>query len=234
MKQNTETTFDMEPDQPPPSILSDIVIILAITLNGVGIGYFVTSYGTHLLAIPRMEPWLIARATGITAYFLLWLLALAGIILSHPKRTRIKVLHPVTRMRLHTLLALFTLSFVVLHIMAVILDSYANVGVVGSLVPFESKYRSLPVALGTLGLYAGIVTGICARFRIGITGKGWISIHRFSMLAVVAIWLHAVLVGTDSPALATLYLLSAGILILSGLSRYTASKPATKTRLITK
>lgn len=233
MNQGTETPFDEELDQPPPSILSDAIVILAITLNGVGVGYLVTNYGTHLLTIPRMGPWLIARATGITAYFLLWMLALAGIMLSHPKRTLIKVLHPVTRMRLHTLLALFTLSFVVLHIMAVILDTYANVGVAGSFVPFESKYRSLPVALGTLGLYAGVITGICARFRIGIGKKGWISVHRFSIVAVVAIWLHAVFVGTDSPALAAFYLLSAAILILAGLSRYTASKPATKPKLKT-
>lgn len=233
MNQDAVSPFDEELDQPPPSILSDVFIILAITLNGVGIGYLVTNYGTHLLAEPRMGPWLIARATGITAYFLLWMLALAGILLSHPKRTRIKLLHPVTRMRLHTLLAIFTLSFVLLHVMAVILDSYANVGVIGSLVPFESKYRSLPVALGTLGLYAGIVTGVCARFRIGIGKKGWVSVHRFSILAVIAIWLHAVFVGTDSSALAALYLLSAAILIFSGLSRYTASKPETKTRLKT-
>lgn len=231
MSQSIKPPPDDQAALPAPSVLSDIAIIFAITFTSVGIGYFATSYGTHLLIEPKMGPWLIARATGITAYFLLWLLALAGILLSHPKRTRIKMLHQVTRMRLHTLLALFTLSFVLIHVMAVALDSYANVGLIGSLVPFESKYRSLAVALGTMGLYSGILTAVCARFRIGFGKKGWVTIHRFSILVVGAIWLHAVFAGTDSLALATIYLLSAIILIAAALSRYTASKPTTKTRL---
>ena len=214
-------------EQPPEvSVLSDVISIFIITLTSASLGYLATTFESHALVQPKMEPWLIARASGITAYILMWLLAMAGIVLSHPLRQKYKFLHPITRMRLHTLLAVFTLSFIALHIMAVILDSYALVGLSGAFIPFASKYRPIPVALGTLGLYAGLLTGIVARFRMNIGKKGWTGIHRFSIISLVLIWIHAVYAGTDSRPLSALYLVSAFLLISLALSRYLASKPA--------
>lgn len=216
-------------EQPPEiSLISDVIAIFIITFTSAYAGYLATNFESHSLLQPRMEPWLIARASGITAYILMWLLAMAGILLSHPLRQRFKFLHPVTRMRLHTLLAIFTLSFITLHIMSVMLDSFANVGISGAFIPFESKYRTVPVALGTLGLYTGLITGIIARFRIKIGKRGWTAVHRFSIISVILIWIHAVYAGTDSHSLALIYLISAFLLIALALSRYLASAPARK------
>lgn len=218
-------------EEPPASLLGDLFLVLVITANAIGVGYFLTLVQSHILVQPKMEPWLLTRASGITAYVLLWLLVMAGLMLSHPMRHKFKILHPITRMRFHTLLAVFTLSFVALHILTVILDVYANVGLIGALVPFESKYRTLPVALGTLGVYAGLITGISARTRIGFGPRGWITLHRFSLIVLILIWAHAVYSGTDSTSLGILYLSTAFLTTVFGLSRYMAQKPADRKSL---
>lgn len=210
-------------DELATSGLADLFTLAVTAFSALGLGYFLTFEASHTLTQPRMAPWLIARASGITAYILLWFLALAGILLTLPARQKLKFLHPIVRMRFHTLLAIFTLSFTLLHIMSVILDSYANVGVKGALIPFMSGYRNIPVALGTLGFYAGCITGLSARLKIGARRKLWLSVHRFSLIAVVMIWFHALYSGTDSPELGVLYLATAATLIAAGYWRYSSN-----------
>ena len=204
----------------PRSLIADLFTLIIVTANAIAIGYLLTVFESRYLDQPRMAPWLIARASGITAYLLFWFLAMTGLFLSHPLRHKIKFLHPITRMRFHTLLAVFTLSFTALHIMAVVLDTYANVGLVGALIPLRSGYRPLPVALGTMGLYAGLLTGFSARLKIGYGKRGWLNIHRFSVIALIMIWIHAVYAGADSSALSLMYLVTALLLVVFGYSRY--------------
>ncbi len=213
-----------EDEAEPHSLVGDLFTILVVTANAIGIGYLLTIFESHTLQQPRMAPWLLARASGITAYLLFWLLAMTGILLSHPWKHRFKLLHPITRMRFHTLLAIFTLSFTSIHILTIILDSYAKVGPAGAFVPFESGYRPLAVALGTIGLYSGIITGLSARLRIGFGKKGWLTVHRFSVISLALIWTHAVFAGTDSAALAYMYLATALALIGFAYSRYSTQR----------
>ena len=55
------------------------------------------------------------------------------------------------------------LAFLGVHIVSLILDPYAGVGIAGAFIPGLSGYRSSPVALGTLALYAFLITAITAR-----------------------------------------------------------------------
>ncbi len=214
---------EFEEDE-PRSLIADLFTVAIVTANAIGIGYLLTIFESHYLDQPKMAPWLIARASGITAYLLFWLLAMTGLLLSHPWKHRIKLLHPITRMRFHTLLAVFTLSFTALHIMTIVLDTYANVGLAGAFIPFRSAYRTIPVALGTTGLYAGLLTGLSARLKIGFGKRGWLNVHRFSVISLILIWIHAVYAGTDSSALSLMYLVTALLLIAFGYSRYTAQQ----------
>lgn len=217
----TDNTVDenLEEDE-PRSLFADLLTVAIVTGNAITIGYLLTIFESHYLDQPKMAPWLIARASGITAYLLFWLLAMTGLLLSHPLKQRIRFLHPITRMRFHTLLAVFTLSFTALHIMTIVLDTYANVGLVGAFIPLRSAYRPLPVALGTTGLYAGMLTGLSARLKIGYGKRGWLNVHRFSVIALVMIWIHAIYAGTDSAALSLMYLVTALLLVVFGYSRY--------------
>ena len=176
----------------------------------------------------HMRVWLAGRATGITAYVLLTVLVSLGLILSHPTNQSTwklsKRLFP-----WHENLFVFVVAFLVAHIVSIILDPYAGVGIAGSFVPGLSAYRSAPVALGTLGLYAALVSGITGRWS-GLLPKGlWLKLHRFALVAWILSWLHGLLAGTDSTTLVPLYVGTGMVIMLAGAYRYWVSKKARPT-----
>ena len=60
----------------------------------------------------------------------------------------------------------------------------------GAFVPGLSSYRSSPVALGTIALYAFLLTAITARYTKLLPAGVWLSIHRLSLVVFVLAWLH--------------------------------------------
>ena len=60
----------------------------------------------------------------------------------------------------------------------IVLDPYAGVGLGGALVPGLSEYRSAPVALGTLALYAFLITTLTARYTKLLPPGVWLTLHR--------------------------------------------------------
>lgn len=176
----------------------------------------------------HMRVWLAGRATGITAYVLLTVLVSLGLILSHPTNQSTwklsKRLFP-----WHENLFVFVVAFLVAHVVSIILDPYAGVGIVGSFVPGLSAYRSAPVALGTLGLYAALVSGITGRWSSLLPSGMWLRLHRFALVAWIVSWLHGLLAGTDGTALVPLYVGTGLVVMLAGAYRYWVSKKARPT-----
>ena len=104
------------------------------------------------------------------------------------------------------------------------LDPYAKVTLVGALIPGLSEYRSVPIAIGTMALYAFLVTALTARYTKLLPAGIWLKIHRLALLVWVLAWLHGVLAGTDSDALGALYVATGLAVVVSGSYRYWASR----------
>ena len=153
----------------------------------------------------QMRLWFVGRATGITAYLLLTLLVVLGLILSHPVNQSTwklsKRLFP-----WHENLFVFVVAFLAAHIVSLVLDPYAGVGIEGTFIPGMSSYRSVPVALGSLGMYALLLTGLTARYTRLLPTGWWLKIHRLSLVAFILAWTHGILAGTDSDAFRALYI----------------------------
>lgn len=166
---------------------------------------------------PRVEdlrPWLAARGLGVAAYLLLCAQVALGLVLSHPRNSAAwKVSKPV--FPVHELLTVFVGAFIALHVALLAVDSYADVGLLGALVPGFSGYRPPAVALGTVALYALVVTTATARWTRLLPPGAWLKIHRLSAVAFLLTWLHAILAGTDSGPLLPLYL-GTGLPVLAG------------------
>jgi sulfoxide reductase heme-binding subunit YedZ len=174
-------------------------------------------YVLHQSHTPVKElPWTVARTAGLVAYGLLWLLTVLGLVRSHPRLQKVGA----HLLPWHQWLGLFTLAFVVVHAAAIVVDPYAGVGLLGALWPGLSSYRTIPVAMGTTGLWALALVGLTARFGQRWLGGIWRSIHRGAMAAFVLGFFHAVLVGSDTPWLATWYAVSGGFVWCLALSRY--------------
>ena len=152
----------------------------------------------------QLRIWLAARACGITALVLLTAQVVLGLVLSHPTNQSTwkfsKRLFP-----WHENLFVFTVSFMAVHVVFLVLDPYAGVGIGGALVPGLSSYRTVPVAVGVVALYALIFTGLTARYPKRLPTGWWLKIHRFSLVVLVAAWLHGVLSGTDTQSFLPIY-----------------------------
>lgn len=145
----------------------------------------------------QLRIWLGSRAAGLVALLLLSFQVMVGLVLSHPTN---KSTWRLSRLLFpwHEHAWVFTLAFVVAHVVTIAADRFANVGWLGSFVPGLSEYRTVPVALGTLSLYALLVTGLTARVTRLLPAGWWLKLHRFSLGVLVLAWAHGMLAGTDT------------------------------------
>jgi predicted ferric reductase len=172
--------------------------------------------------------WLAARASGIVALLLLALQVALGLVLSHPhNKTTWKLSKRIFPWHDH--LWVFVMAFIVVHILTLLADPKSGVGLAGAFIPGLSEYRSAPVALGTMGLYAFLITAMTARYTKFLPAGAWLSLHRLALLIFVMTWLHGMLAGTDSGPLVWVYLVSGLVVMAAGAYRYWASRRARPT-----
>jgi DMSO/TMAO reductase YedYZ heme-binding membrane subunit len=152
----------------------------------------------------QLRIWLGSRAAGFTALILLAFEVVIGLVLSHPTNKSTwrlsKRLFP-----WHEHVWLFTVAFVAVHVVSIATDRFANVGWLGVFVPGMSEYRTVPVAIGTLGLYALLITGLTARVTKLLPAGWWLKLHRLSLVVLGLAWAHGMLAGTDTFDAAAIY-----------------------------
>jgi hypothetical protein len=171
----------------------------------------------------EMRIWLAARAAGVVALGLLAVQIAFGLVLSHPTNKSTwklsKRLFP-----WHENAWIFVFAFLAVHVVSLVLDPYAGVGLGGALLPGLSGYRTVPVALGSLALWALLVTGLTARYTRLLPAGVWLTIHRLGLAVFALGWAHGVLAGTDSVALGPVYGLMGGLVVLAAAYRYWVSR----------
>jgi methionine sulfoxide reductase heme-binding subunit len=171
----------------------------------------------------QVRIWLAARAAGIAAYVLLSLQVALGLVLSHPTNKSTwrlsKRLFP-----WHEYLWVFSTAFMAVHVVSILADPYAGVGFLGAVVPGLSAYRSPAVAVGTVSLYAFLVTALTARWTRRLPPGAWLSIHRFAIGVWLLAWLHGVLAGSDTQPLALAYAATGLVVVAAAAYRYWVSR----------
>lgn len=154
-----------------------------------------------------MNIWYTARGAGLSALILLSISTCLGALMSRSAPVaRGGVLAAERRYVLqyvHRVCAGLGLAVLTLHIVMILMDSYAHVGVIGAIVPFTSGYRPGWIALGTFAVYgvvAGAAVGV-ARTRMASTPRGakaWRIVHCLAYASWVSAILHGFMSGTDS------------------------------------
>jgi methionine sulfoxide reductase heme-binding subunit len=172
--------------------------------------------------------WLAARATGVVALLLMAAQVVFGLVLSHPhNKTTWRISRKIFPWHDH--IWVFVMAFLVAHVVSLVVDPKAGVDVAGAFIPGLSQYRSAPVALGTLALYAFVITAVTARWTRLLPGGWWLMLHRLALVIFVFSWLHGILAGTDSAALEFAYIGMAAAVTAAGAYRYWAAKRARPT-----
>lgn len=167
----------------------------------------------------QLRIWLASRAAGLVTLGLLAFQIVVGLVLSHPVNKTTwrlsKRLFP-----WHDNVWMFVLAFLAAHIISIVVDPYAGVGLAGALVPGLSSFRSAPVGLGTLALYGLLVTGLTARYTKLLPPGLWLVVHRLAIVIFIFGWLHGLLAGTDSVALVSWYAVLASVVLIAAAYRY--------------
>jgi sulfoxide reductase heme-binding subunit YedZ len=156
--------------------------------------------------------WYVDRSAGEVTLLLMSAVAILGIV-----RAALPTRSPFIVEGLHVNLALLTVAFGGLHILASILDPYAGLGPLDALVPFVSAYR------GTwLGL--GVISGYVYGFSILVSWpvrrfprRTWVWLHRTLYVAWVLALVHALATGSDTTSKLFLFLnvvAVAGVLVV--------------------
>ena len=150
--------------------------------------------------------WLLARASGLTAYALLTASVLAGLVLK--ARPFGRALKPASVTDLHRFLAMLGLGMLGMHGATLVLDQTVHMPLAGLVVPGASPYRAAAVGVGVVGaeLMLLIYVSFALRKRIGV--RNWRRLHWATYLVFLLATIHGFASGTDStqPWARSLYL----------------------------
>lgn len=140
--------------------------------------------------------WYLTRGTGTVALILLTLsvaLGVANVRRLHSDRVPRFVLDAV-----HRNVSLLAMAFLLIHILTSVLDSFAPIRLIDTIIPFAGLYRPLWLGLGTVAfdlLLAVIVTSLVRR-RVGY--GAWRLVHWTAYASWPVALLHGLGTGSDT------------------------------------
>lgn len=139
--------------------------------------------------------WYVARSTGIVSWGLLVASMLWGFL--YATRMMGRRARPWWMLGVHRWLGALAVTFVVVHVLALVADSYTTFGLSDVLVPFASDWRTIPVALGVVGFYILMAVEVTSLLQRHLPRPVWRQIHRASYGLFAFATLHALSAGTD-------------------------------------
>ncbi|TAN35098.1 hypothetical protein EPN29_00275 [bacterium] len=163
--------------------------------------------------------WVLARVAGLGSYAALAIVVVTGIAL------RSAVLDWLGSNRalrsLHEYTTALWIPLAGLHLVSLLLDTTARIGLIDLFVPFHSSYGTLAIGLGALSVDVLLVVTVTALLKRQINQPAWKWLHRLAYVAFALIFFHAVLSGTDfsDPAVSAISWAAAATLAALGLAR---------------
>jgi sulfoxide reductase heme-binding subunit YedZ len=143
--------------------------------------------------------WYLMRGSGVTALLLLTAVIVLGILTS--RKTSLPTLPRFATMELHRSLSLLAVVFLTVHVLAAVLDPYAQVRLLDTVVPFVGSWQGLMLGLGTLSFdvfAAVIVSSVLLRH---ISRRVWRTIHWLGYGTWPLAFAHTFGTGSDSRTL---------------------------------
>jgi predicted ferric reductase len=140
--------------------------------------------------------WYLTRASGIVAWLMLTASVIWGIVLStkaFPEHRR-----PAWLLDLHRWLGGLTVSFVAIHLAALVADSYVHFGLADLVVPFASSWKPGAVAFGVVATWGLVAVQATSLMMKRLPRRTWRWIHLTSYAVFLSSSFHAAFAGTDT------------------------------------
>ena len=163
--------------------------------------------------------WVLARVAGLSSYAALAIALVTGIAL------RTAVLDWLGSNRalraLHEYTTVLWIPLACLHLVSLLLDTTARIGLLDLVIPFHSAYGTLAIGLGALSVDVLLLVTVTAFFKRRMNKDMWLWLHRLAYLAFAMLFLHAVLSGTDfsDPVVSAITWATAAMLVMLALAR---------------
>ena len=150
-----------------------------------------------------MTLWYLMRALGFSALGVLSIATALGAASTHGAPTSAGLDRRVVRQLVHRSTAVVGLVLLTLHLVCVVVDAYVPISLSGVLLPFTAGYRALALGLGTLALYALVVTALSGIARGALaarrsTGRSWRLVHSSAYGGWALAMLHGLFGGSDT------------------------------------
>lgn len=156
--------------------------------------------------------WYLSRASGLTAYGLVWLSVVTGLLQSSGIARGLFDGPAIYGVHRHA--AWSGLAFATFHAVVLLGDRYLGGSLATIAVPFAmSRHAPGWVGLGQLGLYLGLAVAVSFRLRGRIGARTWRALHFASFTVFALVLAHAALAGSDraSPWIAAYYASTGGL-----------------------
>jgi sulfoxide reductase heme-binding subunit YedZ len=139
--------------------------------------------------------WFASRATGVISLILFSLVAILGILVN--RQGRLPGLPRFAVTGLHRNLSLLTVAFLGTHIVTAIVDGYAHIPWLSTVVPFTSGYERFWIGLGTVAidLFAALIVTSLLRDRL--RPSLWRAIHWLAYVCYPVVVVHSMGAYTD-------------------------------------
>jgi methionine sulfoxide reductase heme-binding subunit len=145
-----------------------------------------TNASTHIF-------WVLSRGAGTTALVLASASVGFGLVISGKL---VKGSGPDRRIY-HEVLSLAVMAAIVVHVAALLADSFLHPSVLDVTVPLVFSYKTLSTSLGIIAGWGMIFLGLSYYLRDRIGNERWKLIHRFTLLVWLGGLVHTFTEGTD-------------------------------------
>ena len=162
--------------------------------------------------------WYVARSTGLVGWALLTASVLWGLAISTRATVAGRRPRPSWMLDMHRALGALATIFTVVHVGALVADSYVQFDLVSVLVPFASSWRPVAVAWGVAGFYLLLAVELTSLARTHLPRRAWRAVHFASFPLFVVATIHGVTAGTDGRSSAFVLAATAAVLAVGALT----------------
>lgn len=236
MQAANNTTIKVEnTDHPEEGLTTTMLLLMGVLVGAIAaviiLPMWVPGMGASATGEEPTIFWHLSRASGFTAFGLMWMSMAFGLIITN-RMARIWPGGP-TAFDLHEYTSILGLGFGLLHGVILIWNQYIQYDLISVLVPFASaNYRAIWVGLGQLALYGLALVSITFYIRKRLAPNAWRTIHYLSYAMFAFILLHSIFSGSDTGVAWTglIYWFSAASLAVLTVYRILVMRPTRQGR----
>jgi sulfoxide reductase heme-binding subunit YedZ len=139
--------------------------------------------------------WYASRATGIVTLLLLTAVLVLGLVVN--RQGRIPGWPGFAVTSLHRNLSLLSVTFIAVHVVTAVLDTYVSIPLVSALIPFTSGYERFWLGLGAVSVDLMLAMIATSLIRGRLDRRLWRAVHLLAYVSWPVAFAHSVGAGKD-------------------------------------